>query len=106
MNKETQIKLEAAAFRGLVEHLQRRTDVQNIDIMNLAGFCRNCLSKWYLKAAVDEGVDMDYDAACEAVYGMPYSEWKSKYQTGATDEQLDKFEKTKPLHAHISGHNK
>ena len=106
MNEETQIKLEAAAFRGLVEHLQRRTDVQNIDIMNLAGFCRNCLSKWYLKAAVDEGVEMDYETACEAVYGMPYSEWKSKYQTSASDEQLDKFEKTKPLHAHISGHNK
>lgn len=106
MNEETQIKLEAAAFRGLVEHLQRRTDVQNIDIMNLAGFCRNCLSKWYLKAAVDEGVEMNYETACEAVYGMPYSEWKSKFQTSASDEQLDKFEKTKSLHAHISGHNK
>ena len=106
MNEETQIKLEAAAFRGLVEYLQRRTDVQNIDLMNLAGFCRNCLSKWYLKAAVDEGVEMDYETACEAVYGMPYSEWKSKYQASASDEQLHKFEKTKPLHAHISGHNK
>ncbi len=106
MNEETQTKLEAAAFRGLVEHLQRRTDVQNIDLMNLAGFCRNCLSKWYLKAAVDEGVEMNYETACEAVYGMPYSEWKSKFQTSASDEQLDKFEKTKPLHAHISGHNK
>jgi len=106
MNDETRIKLEAAAFRGLVEHLQRRTDVQNIDIMNLAGFCRNCLSKWYLQAAKDEGVDMDYEAACEAVYGMPYSEWKSTHQTGASDEQLDEFERTKPLHAYISGHNK
>jgi len=106
MNEQTQIKLQAAAFRGLVEHLQRRTDVQNIDLMNLAGFCRSCLSKWYLKAAVDEGVEMDYEAACEAIYGMPYSEWKSKYQTRASDEQLDKFEKTKPLHAQISGHNK
>jgi hypothetical protein len=106
MNDETRIKLEAAAFRGLVEHLQRRTDVQNIDLMNLAGFCRNCLSKWYLKAAEDEGVKMDYETACEAVYGMPYSEWKSKYQVAASAEQLDKFEQTKPLHADISGHNK
>jgi hypothetical protein len=106
MNDDTRIKLEAAAFRGLVEHLQRRTDVQNIDIMNLAGFCRNCLSKWYLQAAKDEGVEMDYEAACEAVYGMPYSEWKSTHQTSASDEQLAEFDKTKPLHAYISGHNK
>ena len=106
MNDEERIKIEAAAFRGLVEHLQRRTDVQNIDIMNLAGFCRNYLSKWYLKAAQEEGVDMDYAAACEAVYGMPYSEWKSTYQTSASAEQLEEFEKTKSLHADISGHNK
>lgn len=106
MNEETRIKLEAAAFRGLVEHLQRRTDVQNIDLMNLAGFCRNCLSKWYLQAATDAGVEMDYETACEAVYGMPYSEWKSKYQAPASDEQLNEFERTKPMHAHISGHNK
>lgn len=73
-------KLEAAAFRKLVEHLRTRNDVQNIDIMNLAGFCRNCLSKWYLAAAEEEGVDMSYDAAREHVYGMPYADWKAKYQ--------------------------
>ncbi len=106
MDEQTRIKLEAAAFRGLVEHLQRRTDVQNIDLMNLAGFCRNCLSKWYMAAAKQEGVEMDYDRACEAVYGMSYDEWKSKYQKKATQEQLDKFEKTKPQHAFVSGHNK
>lgn len=80
MDPQTQTELEAAAFRQLVEHLQSRTDVQNIDLMNLAGFCRNCLSKWYLAAAEDKGVEMDYDAAREHVYGMPYSEWKAKYQ--------------------------
>lgn len=80
MDSQTQTELEAAAFRQLVEHLQSRTDVQNIDLMNLAGFCRNCLSKWYLAAAEEKGVEMDYDAAREHVYGMPYSEWKAKYQ--------------------------
>jgi hypothetical protein len=106
MDEETRIQLEAAAFRGLVEHLQRRTDVQNIDIMNLAGFCRNCLSKWYLAAAKERGVEMNYEEACQAVYGMPYSEWKEQYQTKATAEQLETFENTKPLHAKISGHQK
>ena len=106
MDDKTRIELEAAAFRGLVEHLQRRSDVQNIDIMNLAGFCRNCLSKWYLAAAKEHGVDMDYDQACQAVYGMPYAEWKEEYQTEATPEQMDAFEKTRPLHAYISGHQK
>lgn len=99
-------ELEAAVFRRLVKHLRERTDLQNIDLMNLAGFCRNCLSKWYLKAATEEDLEMDYEQACEAVYGMPYSEWKSKYQTPASAEQLDEFEQTKPLHAHVSGHNK
>lgn len=80
MDKQTQTELEAAAFRQLVDHLQSRTDVQNIDLMNLAGFCRNCMSKWYLAAAEEKGVEMDYDAAREHVYGMPYSEWKAKYQ--------------------------
>ncbi|MEX0614327.1 MAG: DUF1244 domain-containing protein [Methylophaga sp.] len=80
MDKQTQIELEAAAFRRLLAHLQERTDVQNIDLMDLAGFCRNCLSKWYLAAAEDKGVDMDYDAAREYVYGMSYSDWKAKYQ--------------------------
>lgn len=82
MDQQTQIKLEAAAFRRLLEHLQANTDVQNIDLMNLAGFCRNCLSKWYLAAAENKGIEMDYDQAREHVYGMPYSEWKDKYQTG------------------------
>ncbi len=80
MDKQTQTELEAAAFRRLLAHLQERTDVQNIDLMNLAGFCRNCLSKWYLAAAEDKGVDMDYDAAREYVYGMSYNDWKAKYQ--------------------------
>jgi hypothetical protein len=82
MDQQTQIELEAAAFRRLLEHLRDNTDVQNIDLMNLAGFCRNCLSKWYLAAAEEKGVEMDYDKAREFVYGMPYSEWKEKYQTG------------------------
>lgn len=80
MDQQTQTELEAAAFRRLLAHLRENTDVQNIDLMNLAGFCRNCLSKWYLAAAEDKGVEMDYDMAREFVYGMPYSEWKDKYQ--------------------------
>lgn len=80
MDQQTQTELEAAAFRRLVAHLQERKDVQNIDLMNLAGFCRNCLSKWYLAPAEQQGVAMDYDAAREHVYGMPYDEWKEKYQ--------------------------
>ncbi|MEE9352702.1 MAG: DUF1244 domain-containing protein [Thiotrichaceae bacterium] len=104
IDDETRIKMEAAAFRGLIAHLQQRTDAQNIDLMNLAGFCRNCLSKWYLTAGQDLGVDIDYDQACEAVYGMPYSEWKDKHQLKASDEQIKKFEDTKPIHAKISGH--
>jgi hypothetical protein len=106
MDEMTRTRLEAAAFRGLVEHLQRRTDVQNIDLMNLAGFCRNCLSKWYMKAAEENGVEMDYDMAREVIYGMPFPEWKSKYQLKATQEQLDTFEETIPQHAFVSGHKK
>ncbi len=105
MDEKTTIEVQAAAFRGLVEHLQNRTDVQNIDLMNLAGFCRNCLAKWYLAAAKERGVDMDYDRAREAVYGMSYDAWKGRYQEKATPEQLETYEKTKPLHAKISGHN-
>ncbi len=105
MDDTTRIELEAAAFRGLVEHLRRRTDVQNIDLMNLAGFCRNCLSKWYLAAAKERSIDMSYDQAREVIYGMPYGEWTGKYQKEATAEQKRQFEETKPLHAHISGHN-
>ncbi len=86
LDPQTQLELEAAAFRRLVNHLQTRTDVQNIDIMELAGFCRNCLSKWMLAAAEEQGVSMDYAEAREAVYGMPYEEWKDKYQIGPKRE--------------------
>jgi hypothetical protein len=88
MDKQTRTELEAAAFRTLVEHLRKNPDVQNIDMMNLAGFCRNCLSKWMAAAAKERNVDLDYEAARELVYGMPYEEWKKKYQTEATPEQL------------------
>jgi len=87
MDKQTEIELQAAAFRRLRDHLAKRTDAQNIDMMNLAGFCRNCLSRWYQEAANERGIEMDKDAAREAFYGMPYSEWKEKYQTEATEEQ-------------------
>lgn len=98
-------EIEAAAFRGLVAHLQRRTDVQNIDLMNLAGFCRNCLAKWYAAAAADQGLDVSYDAAREVIYGMPFEDWKAQHQVAASPEQKQRFEETKPLHAVISGHN-
>lgn len=106
MDERTRIEIEAAAFRGLIEHLQRRTDVQNIDLMNLAGFCRNCLSKWYLAAAQERGVDLTDEQAREVIYGMPYAEWKAKYQREATAEQQQRFEETKPLHAFVSGHGR
>ncbi len=80
MNEQTKIEIEAAAFRRLLSHLDDRRDVQNIDLMNLAGFCRNCLSKWYLAAAEDKGIEIDYEAARSHVYGMSYAEWKEKYQ--------------------------
>lgn len=82
MNDQTRIEIEAAAFRHLVAHLRQRTDVQNIDLMNLAGFCRNCLAKWYSSAAAEHGVVIEYDDAREIIYGMPYKEWKSLYQLG------------------------
>jgi len=88
--------IEAAVFRRLLEHLDSRKDAQNIDLMNLAGFCRNCLSKWYVAAAEAEGVDVDLERARELVYGMPYSEWKEKYQTEATPEQLAAFAAARP----------
>ena len=106
MDDKTRTELEAAAYRGLVEHLRKRTDVQNIDIMNLAGFCRNCLSKWYLAAAEEKGLNMSYAEAREIVYGMPYGEWKDKHQTGSTEQQRTLYEETKSLHADISGHSK
>ena len=80
LNHSTQTELEAAAFRRLVAHLQTHTEVQNIDLMNLASFCRNCLAKWYKAAAEDKGLTLDYDQAREHIYGMPYEEWKAKYQ--------------------------
>ncbi|RLT94834.1 DUF1244 domain-containing protein [Ketobacter sp.] len=89
MDKQTEI--EAAVFRRLLQHLDDNKQVQNIELMNLAGFCRNCLSKWMVTAAQERGVELDYDAAREQVYGMPYNEWKAKYQTEATPEQLATF---------------
>ncbi len=88
----TQTEIEAAVFRRLLEHLDQHKEVQNIELMQLAGFCRNCLSKWYSAAAADRGVDIDYDAARELVYKMPYAEWKEKYQTPATPEQQAAFD--------------
>ncbi|MFX9552058.1 DUF1244 domain-containing protein, partial [Acinetobacter baumannii] len=82
---------EAAAFRRLVEHLRERTDVQNIDLMNLAGFCRNCLSNWYREAAEAEGVEVSKDQSREIVYGMPYAEWQQKHQTAASDAKKAAF---------------
>jgi hypothetical protein len=87
LDDATRTELEAAAFRRLVEHLRAHPDVQNIDLMNLAGFCRNCLSKWYRAAAENRGIEISYDTAREIVYGMPYDEWKAKHQTEASPEQ-------------------
>ena len=103
MDDRARTEVEAAAFRGLIEHLRRRTDVQNIDLMNLAGFCRNCLAKWVMAAAAKCGVEMTYDEARASVYGMPFDEWKARYQKEATPEQQRLFEETTPLHAVISG---
>ncbi len=92
MDDQTRIELEAAAFRTLRDHLmEKRTDVQNIDLMNLAGFCRNCLSRWYQEAANERGIEMTKDEAREIYYGMPYGEWKDKFQTEATAEQKAAF---------------
>ena len=105
MDNKINQELQSATFERLLSHLRERKDVQNIDLMNLAGFCRNCLSKWYMAAAKDKGVDVDYDAAREVVYGMTYDEWKSNHQLPASDAQKQNFENTKPIHAKISGHN-
>ena len=96
MDNQTQTQLEAAAFRRMVAHLQNRTDVQNIDLMNLSGFCRNCLSRWYLEEAVVMGVDLDKEQSQNVIYGMPYAEWKDKYQEKASKDQLKSFEENKP----------
>lgn len=105
MDQQQRDTIQAAAFRGLIQHLQDRKDVQNIDLMNLAGFCRNCLSKWVFAASNELEAGLSYDDALEMVYGMSYAEWKDKHQAKASDEQLKTFEDTKPLHAKISGHN-
>ena len=91
LTEEQKRDLEAAAFRRLVEHLRERTDVQNIDLMNLAGFCRNCLSKWYRAEAEARGTGLDYEQAREIVYGMPYEEWKTRFQTEASTEQQARY---------------
>lgn len=92
MDENTKTQLEAATFRRLVHHLQEHTEVQNIDLMILADFCRNCLAKWYVAAAQDQGVALDYDQAREIIYGMPYKEWQAKYQGAASPEQLAALE--------------
>lgn len=98
MDDATRTELEAAAFRRLVEHLRERSDVQNIDLMNLAGFCRNCLSRWYREAAEAQGVELADPDAREIVYGMPYKEWQAKHQRAATPEQQATFAKAHPSH--------
>lgn len=97
MDKQIQTELEAAAFRRLVQHLRERHDVQNIDLMNLAGFCRNCLSKWYRAAAEEKGLDLSDPKAREIIYGMPYEEWKAKYQK---DEKIQLKQDNSFKHSH------
>jgi len=92
MDESNRTEIEASTFRRLLQHLDNNKDVQNIDLMNLASFCRNCLSKWYMAEAEERGLELGYDGAREIVYGMPYDEWKSKYQREATAEQLSQFE--------------
>ena len=99
LDKSLVTELEAAAFRRLVEHLRERSDVQNIDLMNLAGFCRNCLANWYQEAAKGKGLDLGKDGAREVIYGMPYKEWQAKHQTEATPTQQAAFARGKP-HQH------
>jgi uncharacterized protein len=96
LTREQQVEFEAAAFRRLVRHLRERTDVQNIDLMNLAGFCRNCLSNWYSEAANEAGVPMDKEESRKIVYGMPYGEWQSLYQKEASDDQKAAFQINRP----------
>ncbi|MGH7043417.1 MAG: DUF1244 domain-containing protein [Acetobacteraceae bacterium] len=98
LDDATRTDLEAAAFRRLVEHLRERTDVQNIDLMNLAGFCRNCLSRWYREAAEQKGVPLTDPDAREIVYGMPYKEWQAKHQKEASPDQKAAFAKANPTH--------
>jgi hypothetical protein len=98
IDESSRTELEAAAFRRLVEHLRSRTDVQNIDLMNLAGFCRNCLSNWYREAAEAKGLPVSKDESREIVYGMPYEEWRAKYQAESTPAAKAAFEKNRPSH--------
>lgn len=95
IDEESLLKIKAASFDRLVEHLQKNTDVQNIDLMILADFCRNCLSKWYASAAATENIEIDYEQARNVIYGMPYSEWKEKHQLPATEEQLEAMKNRK-----------
>ena len=95
MDNNKKLKIESEVLKKLLSHLQNRTDVQNIDLMNLSGFCRNCLSRWYTEAAQENGVELDKDDAREIVYGMPHSVWKEKYQTEASENQKNKFENHK-----------
>ena len=99
MDKSTETELEAAVFRRLVRHLQERTDVQNIDLMNIGGFCRNCLGDWYREAAAEKGIVMEKDQARGLVYGMPPAEWKKKHQKDATPEQRAAFERAQKTHS-------
>ena len=94
MDNQTKEKVEAAVFRRLMEHMQHRTDAQNIDLMGLAGFCRNCFAKWYAEAASEQGIDLDKDESREIIYGMPYKEWTENHQTEATEEQLQKMQES------------
>ena len=90
-NKNLTMEIQSDVFEMLIKHLQNKTEVQNIDLMNLADFCRNCLSKWYVSAAKEKGIEISYDEARKIIYGMPYNDWKSMYQKEATKEQLEKF---------------
>jgi len=99
MNNEKRLKIESEVLKKLIIHLQKRTDVQNIDLMNLSGFCRNCLSRWYSEAANENGVELNKDDAKEIIYGMPHSVWKDKYQTEASEDQKNKF-KNKETETH------
>jgi len=94
MDDKARIEIEAAVFRHLLRHLDERKDVQNIDLMNLAGFCRNCLAKWYVEAAAEKGLGLDLEHTREIVYGMPYPEWKSRYQVDASPDQIAAFEQS------------
>ena len=104
MTKDQQTQIEAAAFRGLMQHLQQRSDVQNIDLMNLAGFCRNCLAKWYSAEAKNQGLEYDYAQAQKVIYGMEVGDWRARYQSKASDEQMKRFDETSDLHAKITGY--